>query len=159
MEASPEAETENQVPTNKGRSRWGKFIILSILITAILIASILYYAVISFSPDPRLPPNIYLSMSSNTTDWIFTVAGISYSHAPLLKSAVYVQLDNGSGYVILNEQLTAASGSHGFNYFPNSSGDYVTIDDVFTISKDYAYGSLNLVTEHGEWSYASKGYP
>jgi hypothetical protein len=158
MEASSETKLETQVPANKGRSRWGRFITPSILIAVILIASILYITVASYSPYPRLPPYVYLSNSSNTTDWIFTVTEIPYSHTPILKSKVYVQLHNQSGYVIYNEQLTAASGSHGFNYLPNSSGDYVTVGDVLTISKEYAQGGLSLVTEHGEWTYASKGF-
>ena len=73
-----------------------------------------------------------------------------------MKSEVYVQLKNTSSFIILTESLISASGTHGFGYASASQGGYISIGDVFSLSKNYGPGSsITLVTSSGSWQYAT----
>jgi len=126
---------ENEEETNR------PFYLIVIVIIALLIIGLIiaYFPWLPPDPGPQLPPIVTVK-SSDINNYIWTVTTIG-AGSPILKSDIYVQLKNASGYVIQTEGLTTISGTHGFNYVPASSGIYISAGDVFSLSRDYAVGS------------------
>jgi len=93
--------------------------------------------------------------SSTATKYVFTVTAIS-GGSPVLKTDVYVLVKNATGSVTISTvQLGTATGTDGFNYTSASSGQYISVGDVFTLDRTlYAVGStLTLVTASGANQY------
>jgi len=159
MEASPETETEITVPAKRKMSRRAKIILLTLLaISLIVLALVLYEVVMIYiysqpSGPGAIVPVISVTKSSNATTWTWAITAIG-GVGSILKSNVYVQLKNASGFIIGNEPLTVASGTHGLNYYSISTGDHIAVGDVFTLSRDYLQGcSITLVTAAASGHY------
>jgi hypothetical protein len=155
MEASPETEMEIPAPSKRKMSRRSRILaVFIIMFYLILLTSVVLYVYTL----PRVPPpetEIHFVKSINSTAYIWTITAILGGEKPL-KSDFYVQLKgNGSGtFIIATESLTHASGTHGFNYVPASSGEYLAAGDVFSLSKDYLQGTtIALVTAGATGQY------
>jgi len=133
------------VATKRKMSSRRKIIDSIIVVLMIGLVSISIY----FIPSPPYVGGIntihtYKSSTLTTYTWTVTaIGGTNY----ILKSDVYVQLKgNGSSmFIIATESLTDASGTHGFNYTPAFSGNYLAAGDVFSLSKDYLQGTTIIL--------------
>jgi len=125
--------------------------ILMVAITVVL-AAVLYVMVLNFI-IPHAPGTLIgTAPGSNANDHTWSV--IALGSGSVLQSDVYVQLKNASGFVIQTELLTTASGTHGFGYQAATSGDYIAVGDVFTLSKAYAQGTtITLVNSDATTQY------
>jgi len=81
---------------------------------------------------------IETTKGSNATAWTWTVAK---TNGTFLKNDIEILIGNATGFPVQNIPLMNVSGSHGFSYVPHDSGKYISIGDVFALSKDYAPGS------------------
>jgi magnesium-transporting ATPase (P-type) len=148
-----------QILTKKNVSRRSKSIAAIIIVMAevvlmvALISGILYILSLTPPPPPELP-QIGTASSSDAHNWTWTITAFS-TESSVLKSDVYVQLRNASGiYVIPTSILTSASGTHGFNYTPALGEEYLSVGDVFSLSKDYTVGcTITLVTDSATQQY------
>jgi len=160
--ASWHSKTNEEIPADyseasqeheKGhRMRVRRDAIISVIIFLLLLVPIIISA-FSFPPSYyHMTPVIASQKSSDATNWKWQITAIG--GGPILKSDVYVQLMNASGYVIQTEMLTTASGTHGFSYTPASSVDHVSVGDLFRLSKDYTIGcTMTLVTPGAAGQY------
>jgi len=132
---------------------------LKIAIASIIVITVIVLAIVVVYPKPfgwiDEPSMIVIGTSkgSTATNWTWTIMAIT-AGMQISRSDINIQLKNASGFVINMEPLSAASGTHGFNYLNYTSGDYLSPLDVFSLSKDYAVGSkINLITSHPWPSY------
>jgi flagellin-like protein len=118
--------------------------ILMVAITVVL-AAVLYVMVLAFIITPPGGGVIGTVPDSDANNHLWRVTALGSD--PILRSDVYVQLKNESGFVIQTELLSVAVGTHGFGYQAASTGDYVGVGDVFTLSRVYTQGTtITLVT-------------
>jgi len=120
--------------------------ILMVAITVVL-AAVLYVLVLNLIIPPVVGSIIGTVPDSEANNHVWRVTALSGE--PVLRSDVYVQLKNASGFVIQTELLSAAVGTHGFGYQAASAGDYIAVGDVFTLSKTYAQGSTITLVNLG----------
>jgi hypothetical protein len=155
MEASP--GTERLAPAKRKLGRQGK-IIVSCIVIALIASSVVtavYLVQSSVGVGCGCATIISMNKSSDAEHWTFTIAGVSPPQ--VLKNDVRVQLTNASGwFVINNESLTVASGTHGFSYIPASSVDQMSVGDVFILNKTtFGAGStLRIISGDGTTTYA-----
>jgi hypothetical protein len=150
-----EIVTNEEIPAvpkkNWSRRKKIALTIYSSVVVFLIFLSVFLYLLISIDGVP--PPGSYIltTKSSNATATTWTVAHVAVGH-PLLKSDLSVIIKNASGtFIITLLPLTVVSGTHGFNYTPALGGDYLSVGDVFSLSKDYTVGcTIILVTPNGE---------
>ena len=125
--------------------------ILMVAITVVL-AAVLYVMVLTFILPPGGGSVIATVPDSEANNHTWRVTALS--GASVLRSDVYVQLKNASGFVIQTELLSVAVGTHGFGYQAASTGDYIAVGDVFTLSKAYTQGAtITLVNSNAVTQY------
>jgi len=97
-----------------------------------------------------------------------TIGGLPYTtwtvsmhiQSNILKSDVYVQVGNATGFQIATVQLTTASGTHGFLYVPATNGPHIAQGDVFALSTDYKVNcTVTLVSTGGTTQYCELVVP
>jgi len=150
-----EIVSDREIPAAKKKwSRRKKVAITaysSIVIFLILFSVLLYLLIPNESP-PLPGPYLQTAKSSTGTDVIWTVMYVS-GGSSILKSEVYVQVKNASGYfVIATELLGSASGTHGFSYnsITGASGLKISVGDVFNLNKTmYPLGSMIILVTSG----------
>lgn len=120
--------------------------ILMVAITVVL-AAVLYVLVMALIIIPPGGGVIGTVSDSDASNHLWRVTALSSN--PVLRSDVYVQLKNASGFVIQTELLSVAAGTHGFGYQAASTGDYIAVGDVFTLSKTYNQGSTITLVNLG----------
>lgn len=130
-------------------------VIATILLVAmtVVLAAILYVMVTSIvNGNITVTPIMSTSKTTDNENFVWTITAISGSH-PVLKSDVYVQLKNGTVFIIETAPLITVDGSpgcagtHGFNYSSSTAGDYISVGDVFRLTKTYPLGTtITLVT-------------
>jgi len=129
--------------------------ILMVAITVVL-AAVLYVMVLGLTgTGTNAPPVFGMNVGGDSNNYTWTVTAISGARS-VLKSDIYVQLSNSTGFVITTELLSTASGTHGFKYISGSTGDYAGVGDKLSLSRSYGQGTtLNLVTPSGTGQYAA----
>ena len=152
MEASPETETEISAPAKRKMSRQSWNLIASIIVLCLIVIAL----PVLFSRPGDGPPEPFISFteSTNSTVYTWTITAIGGNWP--LKSDFYVQLkgDGSAVFIIATESLINASGTHGFKYTPASSGIYLAVGDVFSLSKDYSQGTtIALVSAEATSQY------
>jgi len=157
MEASLESETEIPVPAKKKISRRVGIIIISLIVIASIIAVSIFIYMMPTGPPPYnigLNPQLITQKMNDGNNYVWVVQSLAGSNH-LLKNDVYVWLKNESGFIIMAEPLTSASGTHGFEYVAANSGNNISIGDTFKLSRDYAVGSkIYLGNEAASGNYA-----
>jgi flagellin-like protein len=115
--------------------------ILLVAITVILAAVLYVMASGMFNTTTSLPV-IGMNRGSGPTDYFWTITTFEGGKS-VYKSDVYLQLRvNGtSTFLIMTELLSNASGTHGFKYLSATTGNYLGVGDVFTLSKNYLQGT------------------
>jgi hypothetical protein len=143
----------NKVPRSR-RNRIAS--VISICVIVMVILAFFIYIIFFEFPAPSMYQRIGTIKDSTATDTTWAVSQIFTSdRGPISKSDVYVTLHNASGYIIQNESLATASGTHGFLYKPVNAGDYIALGDKFVLSKDYQKGctiSLGLKDRPGQFA-------
>jgi len=130
-------------------------VVIAVVVVPIVMSAILYVMVLGVGPGPQNTATLSTVRGSTALNYTWTITAIS-GGASVLRSDVYVQLKNSSSFIIYTESLNSASGTHGFGYMSASYGSYMSIGDVFTLSKNYGPGSsITLVTSSGSWQYAA----
>ena len=132
------------------RSIMSKRKVVTIMITAIAVVSIIIVSYFLLFPSMGClceSPLITLNKGMTPTATTWTVTNIS-SGVSIHKIDVYIQLRNASGLIMDNEPLETASGTHGFLYdsATGATGLQISIDDVFSLSRDYAKNSTIALT-------------
>lgn len=131
--------------------------IIASTIPVILIVLLAWY-VTSPKGITSCEPGMGATEHSTATNYTFTISYMRTCGSPApLKSDVYVQVKNAIGIMaIYTTQLASASGTQGFNYTPASTGDRLSVGDVFSLDRTlYAYGStIALVMADGMGQYA-----
>jgi hypothetical protein len=150
-EIEPEEILPKEELRESNRRRW----VIANVLVILLIVGLLIVPMVNYTPPHNIAPASFeANKGADIDNFRWTIVAISGS-ATVWKSDVYVQLRNASGFVITNEPITAASGTHGFKYEPVSSEDYIRVGDVLRLSKDYAEGcTITLVTPGATWQYA-----
>jgi len=137
-------------------------VIATILLVAItvVLAAILYALTSGLVGNTEMTPMIGATQTLSDQNHIWTVDAIT-GGSPILKSNVYIQLQNGSGFVILTEPLfsvgnvTGCNGSHGFRYASASNGSYLGVGDSFYLDRAYSQGcTITLVNPTATSLYA-----
>jgi hypothetical protein len=136
---------------------------VAITVTAIAVISLVIAAYFILSPSVDClckNPIITVDKSTTLTATTWTITNISKG-VSILKNNVYIQLRNESGLIIDNESLTTASGTHGFLYFSTTgiTGPYISVGDIFSLSKDYAQGSTIALMPTGNSSTTNSQPP
>jgi len=130
--------------------------ILLVAITVVL-AAVLYIMAAGMGGLGSTPPPIIAFTPSHTsTEYTWTLTSIG-SGRMVLKTDIFVQLRNESGFVITTERLDNASGTHGFKYtFSSAPGyEYISAGDVISLDKAYNSGTaITLVNPAGTGQYA-----
>jgi len=129
--------------------------ILMVAITVVL-AAVLYVMVLGIGGPGTTVPAVGTTKATDANNNTWTISAIG-GGASVLKSDVYVQLSNASGFVITTELLSLASGTHGFTYSSASgaAGLYLQVGDSFKLSKTYTTGcKITLVTAGAAGQYA-----
>jgi flagellin-like protein len=130
--------------------------ILMVALTVVL-AAILYVLILSLSGSgTTIPPVFGMNLSGDPDNRLWILTAISGGRT-VLKNDVYVQLWNETdGFIILTEPLASASGTHGFKYTAASSGDYISVGDIFALSRNYLTGcKLTLVNPDASGQYSA----
>jgi hypothetical protein len=159
MEASPRNEMDVPARIRKKISKRVGIIILSVIVIAlIIVGSIIVYSMPK-GPGPdyiTLNPMIIADKGYIVNHYHYwTINHYVGSADRLLKNDIYVWLKNESGFIIIAEPLTSASGTHGFEYVAIDSGNNVSFGDSFRLSSDYAVGSkIYLGNEAASGNYA-----
>jgi hypothetical protein len=140
-------ETRKRMSENGGSEIKPRKIVINPLRPAIIVVFIILLVVacalfLSQRPWIGSYPTIGTNKGSTANTWTWTITAITdggYIH----KADVYVQVENASGFVIRNVQLTDASGTHGFQYAPGPYGnnEYLAVGDMFKLDKAYTSGS------------------
>jgi hypothetical protein len=132
--------------------------ILMVAISVVL-AAILYVMSLNLVGGNSVTPMIGATKSGTNNYYVWTVDAIT-GGGSILKSDIYVQLKNESGFVISTEpMLTIGSvqgcnGTHGFSFVPASTGNYIGVGDSFLLDKAYTTGcTITLVTPSGSSLY------
>lgn len=120
--------------------------ILMVSVSVVLAAILYVMSTNVVDPSASVTPMVSTSRTTDNTNIVWTVVAIAGSHA-VLRTDVYIQLQNESGFIIQTEPLLNASGTHGFKYTEANSGDYLSVGDMFSLDKAYTTGcKLTLVT-------------
>jgi hypothetical protein len=105
-------------------------------------------------------PLIGLTKSATDTNHVWTVNAIT-GGASILRTDIYVQLLNESGFVIQTQPLfnvgnqTGCNGSHGFLYAPSANSTFISVGDSFFLDKAYTQGcKISLVNPSATSLYA-----
>jgi flagellin-like protein len=123
--------------------------ILMVAITVVL-AAVLYVMVLAFIL-PQTGGTIGTFPDTDANNHVWRVTALTGS---ILRSDVFVQVKNASGFIIQTELLTTAAGTHGFGYQAATTGDYIAVGDTFTLSKAYTQGSsITLVNSDAKLQY------
>jgi CRISPR-associated DxTHG motif protein len=154
------SEEDSTIPKkNWGRQKTNSVILYLIIVTSLIIISVI---IMSFFPGNltsgnRLP-QISTNKSNNTAVTTWTVTSISkgYANNSILKADTYVYVKNATGdYTIQKILLSKATGTHGFNYIPITTSEYILIGDIFSLDRAmYNQGSMLILTEGGSTDYS-----
>jgi len=133
-------------------------VIATILLVAItvVLAALLYVMALGIGgPGTISPPVIGTNTGGDPNNYTWTVTAISGGRT-VLKTDVYIQLRNSTdNFIIQTTPLTTADGTHGFKYKAASSGDFIGVGDIFSLSRNYTQGTvLTLVTPGATGQYA-----
>jgi FlaG/FlaF family flagellin (archaellin) len=131
-------------------------VVVAVIVTILAVLAVFIYVIFFEFPAPSMYQRIGTIKDSTATATTWAVSQIFTSdRGPISKSDVYVTLKNASGFIMQNESLAAASGTHGFLYQPVNAGDYISLGDVFSLSKNYQQGSsIELTTWDAKGQYA-----
>jgi hypothetical protein len=113
----------------------------------VVLAAVLYVMVLAFIIPPPQGGLIGTVPDSDANNHLWRV--IAFGSDPVLRSDVYVQLMNASGFVIQTELLSSAAGTHGFGYQASTVGDYIAVGDVFSLSRAYDQGTTITLVNLG----------
>ena len=133
-------------------------VIATILLVAVtvVLAAILYVMALGIGgPGTVSPPVFGTNEGGDPNNYSWTLTAISGGRS-VLKTDVYVQLRNSSdNFLIQTTPLATADGTHGFKYKAASTGDFIGVGDIFSLSRDYTQGTvLTLVTAGATGQYA-----
>jgi hypothetical protein len=145
---------KNKNIMNKNRSLYGRKTIAILLIIIIIMLSSSFALLFLFAPHqyPIDPQVITTTKGYDGYNYTFTL--ISIQNPPVLKKDVFVIMKNQTGSVNLTATPLTLSLDNGmFTYFPKSSGDYLSIGDIFKIQHATATDGF------GQGSVIALSYP
>jgi flagellin-like protein len=135
-------------------------VIATILLVAItvVLAAVLFVMVLGLVNSNSVSlPVIGANRGSGPTNYTWTITAFEGGRS-VFKSDVYVQLraNETSTFLIMTEPLSNATGTHGFTYLSATSGNYLGVGDVFSLSKDYTQGTtITLVNSDASGQYCA----
>jgi len=143
-----------------------KTLLLFLIPVILILAAFSYYVIAVPQPQPSYGwgfGSIATNAGSTPSTWTFTIVAIG-GGGMILKTHVYVEVENQLGTFTISTDLLSAGGTHGFNYTSAAGAinQYLSVGDEFSLAKatgtgGYGPGSTIFLLHH-DWQTGEGGY-